>query len=602
MLRFVIVLVAACGAADPGLRKPTAPLPAGAGVHWSDTTFAGRDVTLYAQSWRPDGDVKAVVVIHHGLYDHGARYAAFAERLVHDGYAVWAMDMRGHGRSSGEQMRADRIDDYLDDLDAFMRLVREREPGKPIYLFAHSLGGLIATLYAIERSGSAGPRSGAERRGDAIERSGSAGPRSGAERRGDAIERSGSAGPRSGAERRGDAIERSGSAGPRSGAERRGDAIERSGSAGPRSGAERRGDTIERQPAIAGLVLSGPGIAFDAPPIQAAAIRLIAAIAPGAPVLGLSRDAFSSDPTMPAKMAADPLLYQRAGEARTARAAIDGASRVWAAPQRITMPLLVLAGSADKLVAPSGGRDLVANAGTKDASFILYDGFNHDLMHEPDAARVMGDIQTWLDAHVDGHPSAPPALPTQRLTGDRGSSFTSVELDVRGEDHDGLGVTAGLRTRFGVGPYLGGLDLRAGSFPDGRGALYEADLHAVGLGLPFYGHTRLSLTTGIGIGGVRGASATHLPVELSLEGPLGGAHLLARAGVGWRISGPEYAGTAHGIGDELDAMLGVRLGHDRPYWRHVVAGAGPYVAITYRDLGGVEFYGVELGIDLWGAE
>ena len=325
MLRFVIVLVAACGAADPGLRKPTAPLPTGAGVHWSDTTFVGRDVTLYAQSWRPDGDVKAIVVIHHGLYDHGARYAAFAERLVHAGYAVWAMDMRGHGRSSGEQMRADRIDDYLDDLDAFMRLVRERETGKPIYLFAHSLGGLIATLYEIER-----------------------------------------------------------------------------------------------QPVIAGLVLSGPGIAFDAPPLQAAAIHTIAAIAPGAPILALSRDAFSSSPTMPAQMAADPLVYQRAGEARTARAAIDGASRVWAAPERISVPLLVVAGSIDKLVAPSGGRDLVAHAGTKDATFMLYDGFNHDLMHEPGADRVMGDIQTWLDAHVDGHPAAPPTLPTQRLTGDRG--------------------------------------------------------------------------------------------------------------------------------------------------------------------------------------
>jgi alpha-beta hydrolase superfamily lysophospholipase len=507
MLRLFIVLVAACGAADPGLRKPTAPLPTGDGVHWSDTTFAGRGVSLYAQSWRPDGDVKAVVVIHHGLYDHGARYAAFAERLVHDGYAVWAMDMRGHGRSSGEQMRADRIDDYLDDLDAFMRLVREREPGKPIYLFAHSLGGLIAALYAVER-----------------------------------------------------------------------------------------------QPPIAGLALSGPGIAFDAPPIQAAAIRMIAAIAPGAPILALDRGSFSSNPAMPAQMAADPLLYQHAGEARTARAAIDGAARVWAAPERIAMPLLVVAGSADKLVAPSGGRDLVAHAGTKDASFILYDGFNHDLMHEPDAARVMADIQTWLDAHVAGHPATPPALTTQRLTGDRGSGFTSVELDARGEDHDGVGVTAGLRARFGLGPYAGGLDLRAGSFPDGRGALYEADLHAVGLGLRADSGASASVTGGIGIGGVRGASATHLPVELSLEAPLGPIRALARAGAGWRLSGPRYASDAHGIADELDAMLGIRLGRDRHYWAHVVAGAGPYVAVTYRDLGGVEFYGVELGVELWGSE
>ena len=83
-----------------------------------------------------------------------------------------------------------------------------------------------------------------------IDRSGSAGPRSGAEgRRGELIDRSGSAGPRSGAEgRRGELIDRSGSAGPRSGAEgRRGELIDRSGSAGPRSGAEgRRGELIDR--------------------------------------------------------------------------------------------------------------------------------------------------------------------------------------------------------------------------------------------------------------------------------------------------------------------------------------------------------------------
>ena len=111
-----------------------------------------------------------------------------------------------------------------------------------------------------------------------------------------------------------------------------------------------------------------------------------------------------------------------------------------------------------------------------------------------------------------------------------------------------------------------------------------------------------AVTGGIGIGGVRGASATHLPVELALEAPLGPIRALARAGAGWRLGGPRYGADAHGIADELDAMLGIRLGRDHHYWAHVVAGAGPYVAVTYRDLGGVEFYGVELGVELWGAE
>src|SRR5262249_40153531 len=127
--------------------------PAPADIDRADLTFLGRDgLSLYAQRWRPRaGDPRAVVVIHHGLADHSDRYAPFAERLVHAGYAVWALDMRGHGRSAGARFQIDRIDDLLDDLDAFLALVRENEPDRPIVLYGHSIGGLATALYAIER-------------------------------------------------------------------------------------------------------------------------------------------------------------------------------------------------------------------------------------------------------------------------------------------------------------------------------------------------------------------------------------------------------------------------------------------------------------------
>lgn len=509
MIRLTILAacLTACAAVDPGLRKPATPPTMPEGVLWSDTTFAGRGVQLYAQSWRPSGEVKAVLAIHHGLADHGSRYAVLAERLAKAGYAVWAMDMRGHGRSAGERVRADAIDDYLDDVDAFMALIKSHDAGKPIYLMGHSLGGLIASTYEIDR-----------------------------------------------------------------------------------------------HPDLAGLILSAPGIAFDAPPLQAAVIQVIATIAPGARVLATPHQDFSSSQAVIDDMGKDELMFQGGGQARTARAAIDGARRVWAHPERIAIPLLAIAGSVDKIVAPTGSRDLVARAGTKDATFLLYDGFNHDLMHEPGAERVMADVQAWLDAHVAGAPSTPPALPTQPLKGDRGPSSASVELDVRGEDHDGLGVTAGLRARFGKGVYAGGIDLRAGAFPNGPGALYEADLHALGVGLHTRGGALIAITGGIGIGGVRGASATHLPVELSLEAPVGPLRALARGGIGWRVSGDRYVTDAHGLADELSGLVAIRLGGDHRYWSRVVAGAGPYVGVTYRDLGGVEFYGVALGVDMWGAE
>ena len=99
--------------ADPGLRADPPHAARPAGVDRADLTFNARDgLTLYAQRWQPrTGEPRAAVVIHHGLADHSDRYAGFAERLVHAGYAVWAFDMRGHGRSAGVRVRIDRVDD-----------------------------------------------------------------------------------------------------------------------------------------------------------------------------------------------------------------------------------------------------------------------------------------------------------------------------------------------------------------------------------------------------------------------------------------------------------------------------------------------------------
>src|SRR5262249_2661293 len=106
----------------------------------------------YAQRWRPrTGEVRGVLVIHHGLSDHSARYAGFAERLVRAGYAVWAFDMRGHGGSAGPRVRLDRIGGLVGGPERLVPVVRAEEPGKPLFVFGHSIGGLVTALYAIER-------------------------------------------------------------------------------------------------------------------------------------------------------------------------------------------------------------------------------------------------------------------------------------------------------------------------------------------------------------------------------------------------------------------------------------------------------------------
>ena len=68
----------------------------------SDFTLTATDGTeVFVHRWLPDGEVKAVVQIAHGLAEHSGRYARFAQRLTDHGYAVYANDHRGHGKTSG---------------------------------------------------------------------------------------------------------------------------------------------------------------------------------------------------------------------------------------------------------------------------------------------------------------------------------------------------------------------------------------------------------------------------------------------------------------------------------------------------------------------
>jgi len=106
---------------------------------------------LYTQWWRPCVPARGVVVVVHGLKDHGARYADTAERLGACGLAVHAFDLRGHGRSGGAREWVDRFDDYVDDLQAVVGRVRAFEGRLPLFVFGQGVGATVATLWALER-------------------------------------------------------------------------------------------------------------------------------------------------------------------------------------------------------------------------------------------------------------------------------------------------------------------------------------------------------------------------------------------------------------------------------------------------------------------
>jgi alpha-beta hydrolase superfamily lysophospholipase len=128
--------------------------------HTSDQ-FMGAGERLHLQAWLPavpdaDGvavaaDADAAIALVHGYGDHGGRHTWFGEDMAARGYAVYAYDLRGHGQSSGTRGQVRRFGDYLDDTAVFLDEVRRRQPGKPVVLLGHSLGGLIGTRFVQER-------------------------------------------------------------------------------------------------------------------------------------------------------------------------------------------------------------------------------------------------------------------------------------------------------------------------------------------------------------------------------------------------------------------------------------------------------------------
>lgn len=108
------------------------------------------DVTFYMQGWEPDGDLKAVVCLIHGLGEHSGRYAHVGEALNQAGYSLFAFDLRGHGRSGGPRGHVPSLEVVLQDIRQFVDFHRQVNPGLPLFLYGHSLGGLLALTYALQ--------------------------------------------------------------------------------------------------------------------------------------------------------------------------------------------------------------------------------------------------------------------------------------------------------------------------------------------------------------------------------------------------------------------------------------------------------------------
>lgn len=107
-------------------------------------SFAGAGgLALYYQTWYPTQTVKATVGILHGLGSHSGWFRDIAAALVRQDYAVYGMDLRGHGRSPGRRAYINHWAEFRDDCDRFRQLMLNQHPDLPCFALGHSLGAII---------------------------------------------------------------------------------------------------------------------------------------------------------------------------------------------------------------------------------------------------------------------------------------------------------------------------------------------------------------------------------------------------------------------------------------------------------------------------
>jgi alpha-beta hydrolase superfamily lysophospholipase len=266
-----------------------------------------RDANIYYQYWLPDGEVKAVLLIVHGLAEHGGRYINVVNYFVPLGYAVYALDHIGHGKSDGDRVYVEKIEDYTDTLDIFEKMVREWQPDKPIFLVGHSMGGLIGSLYLIDH-----------------------------------------------------------------------------------------------QDSFAGAVLSGSGVKVpdNISPMVVSIGKLLSNITPKFGLIGLNASDISRDPEVVDAYVNDPEVYTGKTTARLAAEMLRGMEQVQKDAGKITLPLLLVHGSEDKLVDPDASQMLYDTVSSKDKTLIFYDGYYHEVFNDPEKEKVFADMEAWFDKHL----------------------------------------------------------------------------------------------------------------------------------------------------------------------------------------------------------
>jgi len=271
-----------------------------------EETFANAaGLNLFFRSWRPAAPARGVVVIVPGFNSHSAYYGWTAQQLTDMGLAVYAVDLRGRGKSDGERFYVTSFSDYVADVSDMIALAKSREPRLPVFLLGHSAGGVVACLF-----------------------------------------------------------------------------------------------TIAHESELAGLICESFAFQVPAPEFALAVFKGLAHVAPHAHVLRLKNEDFSRDPEVVRRMNADPLIQHETQPTQTLAELVRADETLKKSFPMITIPVLILHGTADRAARASGSEYFYNSVGSDDKTLKLYAGYFHDPLNDVGKEAVIADITRWLEGRL----------------------------------------------------------------------------------------------------------------------------------------------------------------------------------------------------------
>jgi alpha-beta hydrolase superfamily lysophospholipase len=158
--------------------------------------------------------------------------------------------------------------------------------------------------------------------------------------------------------------------------------------------------TLDHQSELAGLICESFAFRVPAPAIALAAVKGLSYLAPRLPALKLKNRDFSRDPRAVEALENDPLTANETQPAKTVAALVRANERLAREFPRITLPVFILHGTADRATVPGGSRFFYDTVGSTDKTLKLYEGHAHDLFNDLGKEGVMADTRGWIDKHL----------------------------------------------------------------------------------------------------------------------------------------------------------------------------------------------------------